>query len=374
MRNPVNANDVEPRWVPLAALAPRFAANVAALDGRDPDLAGRLRSLAPATTYFVAAEATAVRIGTRDVAGGRVRPRPHTFTPARATEAARGLFPTGACTEPALVAGEDVGWLWDALYRLPCRAAWPVGFRPPLYFVLPDPERLWVMLHVHDWRDLLADGRCRLFAGPDAVARLGRALSLDWTYRTPLRWVTIDDAVWPPGVTLETLVGQAAADQAAAYERAGAYATPAEAAAVAGRLAAGRPLRVLGITSRFSSFIRHSMRGLARRLRRPGPPDPIADRAERPRGGQTRSSQPAACDAFRPDLVVAIGHYRKTILGIPDLVPVVMWVQDIVPHVFRPEAGAAQGPLDFLRRVRQGPTGVQARLPGRPFSSPRRWA
>ena len=45
------------------------------------------------------------------------------------------------------------------------------GYTPPLYFVTHDLERLWCVLHLHDWRELLAHSRVRLFAGADCVQR-----------------------------------------------------------------------------------------------------------------------------------------------------------------------------------------------------------
>jgi hypothetical protein len=340
-------SDPPPAWTPLSALASRFAANVAALAPRDADLAAALNSFRPTAQHFITAIGGTVRIGTR-TAGEPIQLRPQTFPPARAVEATRALFPTGACTVPALIAGEDLGWLWDRLYRLPCKSTQHIGYRPPLYFLLPDLERLWVMLHVHDWRGLLADGRVRLFAGHDALGRFTRCLAEEWTYQAPMQWITVDDDAWPAGVTLDTVMADAAVRRGRALTDAGAYSTPAEAAAVAARLAAGtgRPLRILGITCRFSSFIQHSMRDWLAAFEEVGHQTRLLiEPSDHERNDLMVTAH--ACADFRPDLVVAIGHHRWTIPGIPPHVPVAMWVQDVVPQVFRDEAGAAQGPLDF---------------------------
>jgi hypothetical protein len=337
-------------WTPLSALAARFTANVAALRGRDADLAERLRSLAPAAEHFIATIGGAVRIGTRATAGEPIAPRPDLLTPAAAAEAATGLYPDGACNVPCMVAGEDLGWLWDRLYRLPCDSKEFFGHRPPLYFLLPDLQRLWVMLHLHDWRAMLADARARLFAGPDAVERFGRCLAAESTYPWPHRWVTVDPSVWPDGVTMDALQLQALKVQKLLYAQVCVPPTPAEAAAVAARLVAaaaeGRPLRVLGLTTRYSVFIQHSMRdwlaafdalGHATRL------------LIEPTDHQSCNTLviATACDEFLPDLALMIGHYRATVPGIPPHVPIAMWVQDQLPHIYKADAGAWQGPLDF---------------------------
>ena len=149
-------------------------------------------------------------------------------------------------------------------------------------------------------------------------------------------------------MTLDTLLMRAAAGRERALAAARAYATPAEAAAVVARLTTtgGRSLRILGITCRFSAFIQHSMRdwlagfqGMGHQTRL------LIEPTDHERNDLMAVAD--ACATFRPDLVVAIGHHRQTIPGIPAHVPVAMWVQDVVPQVFSDHAGRAQGPLDF---------------------------
>jgi hypothetical protein len=53
------------------------------------------------------------------------------------------------------------------------------------------------------------------------------------------------------------------------------------------------------------------------------------------------------CAEFHPDLIVVIDHYRTELGGLPDGIPVMMWVQDALPNMFRREAGNAQGKLDY---------------------------
>jgi hypothetical protein len=53
------------------------------------------------------------------------------------------------------------------------------------------------------------------------------------------------------------------------------------------------------------------------------------------------------CAEFEPDLIVLIDHYRAEFNAFPDDVPCVMWVQDSLPNIFTPAAGAAQTKLDF---------------------------
>ena len=335
-------NNAAVRWTPLTALASRFTANVDALAGRDPALADRLRRLVPAVPYSIAPQGDAIVLGSGT--GADVRPTPCTLTPAQAAATAAQLFPDAVYSSAVLVAGEDLGWLWDRLYRLPCRSN--IGHRPPLYLAIADLERLWALLHLHAWPDLLADPRVRLFAGPDAAAQLGRSMANDWAVGWPRRWVTIDPTVWPAGVTMDVLQARATAERERALGQLTAPATAAEAAGVVTRVAGGGPLRVLGYTSRYTSFLQHSMRDWLAAFEALGHEVRLVIE-----GADHEMSTPltdaAACRDFRPDLIVVIDHYRRELPGLPAHVPVVMWVQDRLPNIFRPEAGAAQGPLDF---------------------------
>ena len=328
------------RWTPLAALGARFEANLTALTRRYPALAATLRTGA-GTAYHISGDADGITLGRAD--GGAVRPLPSALPAAKATATVAELCP-GGYTDPVLVAGEDQGWLWDQLYRLPCRSH--AGHRPPLYLATADLERLRVILHVQDWRQMLADPRVRLFAGPDAIERLGRSLAEDATLAWPARWVTVDPSFWPAGVDVDTVQAAAVAVRRRAWGEMTAAAPAAEAAAVAARVAGGRPLRVIGFTSRYTTFLQHSMRDWLAAFAALGHTARLEIEA-----ADHQTSSPlqaaAACDAFRPDLVLLLDHYRAEFPGLPAHVPVAMWVQDHMPTIYDDAAGAAQGRLDF---------------------------
>ncbi len=346
-------------WTPLAALAGRFAANLAALAGRHPGQAHALRSLAPAEPYAIRTVGDRVQLG---VGAGPVRPVPVRVPPAVARETAAVLCPTGAVVCPLLVGGEDLGWLWDRLYRLPCGAATIPGWRPPLYFVAANLERLWVMLHVQDWATLLADPRVRLFAGPDAVDCLRAALLTDDACPWPQQWVTADPATWPAGTTVETLLAEA--DAARRVRLDGCRAT-----ANARRVPtwqAGRPLRVLGVTSRYTTFLQHSMRDWLAAFDRLGHATRLVIEGHDHEIHNELVTAAAIAD-FGPDLVVLIDHLRGGVGGVPPGVPVVAWVQDALPHLFTPAAGAAHGPVDYTMGLPKARLVRQFGYPGERF-------
>ncbi|MBA4039419.1 MAG: hypothetical protein C0468_03700 [Planctomyces sp.] len=109
----------------------------------------------------------------------------------------------------------------------------------------------------------------------------------------------------------------------------------------------GGPLRVLIPTCRFSTYIRHASDDLASALRSLGH---AAGTLVEP-DDHTRLSPLAYLEAVeqaRPDMIVLINYTRASMPSLmPDAVPFVCWLQDAMPHLFTPEAGAAQGELDF---------------------------
>ncbi|HEX4796126.1 MAG TPA: glycosyltransferase [Humisphaera sp.] len=335
-------------WIPIALLGQRLTANLAAIGGRYPELAATLLALAPAREYFIQTSADQLLLGIPTPLG--VQPLSQKLSPAGAREIVSRLYPNGNCAQPALIAGEDLGWLWNYLYQLPCDLQSAPGHRPPLFFLIGDLERLWVILHVQDWTALLADPRVRLFAGADAFDQFRQSLTQDLLCPWPRISVKVDAAIWPADVTLDQVINaaaQAMADRLSQLNRQHVVdfsdVTP---QSIAARFANGELLNILGITSRYTTFLQHSMRDWLSAFNRLGHRTHLliesADH-EVPNGVNTS----AVCAEFKPDLIVIIDHYRRETPGLPSQVPVVMWVQDALPNIFNRAAGAAHGSRDY---------------------------
>ena len=336
-------------WTPLAALRSRFTSNINALAPRYPQLAESLTALTPLQPYFILPVNDTLHLAVGS-APPALTPLPHTLPPAVATDMLRKMFPAAACNQPALIVGEDMGWLWNALYQLPCNTPHAPGHRPPLFFLIRDLERLWVLLHVHDWQNLLADSRVRLFAGESAMNDFRQALVADAACPWPKLSVRVDPSMWSGNPTLDQILAESTAesnrqflDHVARFRLAYANRTP---DAIAAQLASGSPLKILGITSRFTTFLQYSMRDWLAAFERLGHQTRLFIE-KHDHEACNGLGIAAACAEFTPDLVIIIDHYRGELSGIPQQIPVVMWVQDALPNIFRPQAGAAQGPLDY---------------------------
>jgi hypothetical protein len=280
-----------------------------------------------------------------------VTPLPHTLSPMTARELVGKLYRSGSCDQPVMVAGEDMGWLWNAIYQLPCQTPAAPGHRPPLFFLMKDIERLWVILHVHDWRILLPDHRVRLFVGDDCFDRFRQSLVANAGCPWPRLSVRIDPSLWSGSPTLEEILTQARTTIDQDFLRcteqsrlAYAGATP---ESISARFRGGQPLKILGITSRFTTFLQYSMRDWLASFERLGHQTRLLIE-EHDHEFCNPQAIAGVCAEFQPDLVVIIDHYRKELGGVPDQVPMAMWAQDYMPNIYRREGGAAQGPRDYV--------------------------
>ncbi len=319
-----------------------------ALAGRRPELALALEQFGPKQTYHILATSETIQLGVGNGLG--VTPLPHSLPATQATNLIRQLYPSAGCTQPVLIVGEDMGWLWNGVYQLPCQTPAVPGHRPPLFFLIQDIERLWVMLHVHDWRALLADERVRLFVGDGAMNDFRQSLVTDYACPWPRLSVRVDSTLWSGNPTLEEILAEATAKTNERFVRcteefrlASGMVSP---EGIGSLLGSGRPLKVLGITSRFTTFLQYSMRDWLASFERMGHQTSlvIEDHDHHFCNGMSTA---VACAEFRPDLVVIIDHYRGELRGVAEQIPFVMWVQDRLPNIYSPEAGRAQKRLDY---------------------------
>ena len=333
------------KWHPLELFDQRFQTNLAALRTRDSLLADRLSKLRVSTPFFISAEGDQVFLGRPGVAGIEIVP--NLISPTLARTMSAQLFPQNSVSWPLLISGLAYGWLWDRLAKLPCQVDTAPGHRPPMYFLAGDIERLWAVLHVMEWATFLADPRCVIFAGEDAMSQLLVALINNTALALPKASVTIEPELWTED--FDMFLKSVAAGRGARLDY---VATRLESGysvispdGWAAKFQDGR-LRVLGITSRYTTFLQHSMRDWLQAFKRLGHETRLViEPADHLATGVIVNLQ-AVLD-FKPDLVLLIDHCRNEFVGMPKSVPCVMWVQDWLPNIYNDVAGASQGPRDY---------------------------
>lgn len=332
-------------WHPLESLDARFRANLAALETRDAALAGRLRHVAVSTSFFISAAGDNVHLGRSGPAGIERIADP--VPPAAARSLAGRVYANGFVTGPMVVSGLGYGWLWDRLAKLPCKVEILPGHRPPVYFLAGDIEQLWAVLHVMDWRAMLAERRFPIFAGPDALDQFKQALVADPTSPEPGALIQIDSTLPKQeiGALLAELRGARDVRLLDLHRRLELHYAPPRGLDWPQKFRGGS-LRVLGITSRYTTFLQHSMRDWLSAFERLGHETRLViedhDHLMLGAFGYAQSILD-----FKPDLILLIDHYRAEVGRIPQSIPCVMWVQDRLPNIFSPAAGRAQGARDY---------------------------
>jgi hypothetical protein len=258
----------------------------------------------------------------------------------------------GSCPPPFLIDGVGMGWWLADLYRISEKTF--LDYSSAIYLVETNLRALALVLQLHDWSAPLADPRVYLFVGPDAwevwrdVMAKNPSLPPPANCTTTVRW---------PGQTAspsQKRLGEVVQQRQACWSELrrcaeGIYAGR-DVAWWARRYAtadAEDPLRVLCITSRFTSFLKYSMRDTVDALERAGlvtrlliePADHLA---------LGPHDYLAAFIEFQPDLVLIIDHHRhEQPHAFISNVPFACWIQDPLPHLMCRRAAEPLGPLDF---------------------------
>ncbi|HYE19157.1 MAG TPA: glycosyltransferase [Tepidisphaeraceae bacterium] len=341
----MEAGIVTLNWQRMSLLSARFQDNCAALATRDAALAGRLRAHVPSGEFVIAGDGDELRIG--KLSDGLVVPLVYRINPAGSRQILSKLCPKGEYADPVLVAGLDQGWLWQMVHELPCRVAIRPGYRPPVFYLARSVEQLWLACHLHDWRAMLADARVHLFVGDGCAAEMEAALAADARLAGPRVSVTLDGGVWPAGMNLDVANARVAARLQARMDAAvRSFGSRAPAWPLRPE-DLGRPIRVMGVTSRYTTFLQHSMRDWLAAFDAAGHETRlIIEAADHEQLSSLVLAEEAA--EFEPDLIVLIDHFRGELGGLPAHVPCVMWVQDRLTSIYCAAAGAMQGPTDFV--------------------------
>lgn len=227
------------------------------------------------------------------------------------------------------------------------------GYRPRIHLFERNPVQLAAWLHVCDGREIIADERVWLWAGPAGVERF-----MAFHEAHP-------EVVPPPFVVGQPGFGAAATSVVPAavqeLQRRGAARFEAQAAraryvtqghdfAYYAQRFAGRhtqPLRILGITSRFTTFLQYAMRDIQQTLAQRGHEFRLCIEPDDLTPAVQNDAKAAQIADFNPDLMLIIDHNRPEFGKAWDFpVPFVNWIQDDLPHLFAPGAGRV-GPYDL---------------------------
>ncbi|HEY8746511.1 MAG TPA: hypothetical protein VIM11_00955 [Tepidisphaeraceae bacterium] len=334
-------------WHSIELFDERFRTNLAALSGRDKGLAIRLGQHVPASAHFIAAQGDSVFLGRSGETGIETIPDP--LPPPEARRLLSSIFSNGHVGWPLLIGGLAYGWAWDRISKLPCKVDGAPGHKPPVYLLTADLDQLWAVLHVMDWQEMLSNPRFVIIAGPDAVEQLTELLVNDFSWPRPKASIRIESALWAGEFnTLMQSINEKIDRRIADIKtRLSMLYPPMSPESWGQKLAAGGPLRILGVTSRFTTFLQYSMRDWLAGFEQLGHETRLVMES----ADHLISAPPAIAQAvaeYKPDLIVIIDHCRSELGLLPDSIPCVMYAQDRLPNIFNAATGQGQGPLDYV--------------------------
>lgn len=111
----------------------------------------------------------------------------------------------------------------------------------------------------------------------------------------------------------------------------------------------GRPLRVLGVTSRHTTFLQYSMRDIGHAVEALGHEFELVIEESAHTPTVPRDEVLRRIADFGPHLIVILDHNRKEYGELYDRrIPFCNWIQDDLPHLFGPGKGAGLAPYDVV--------------------------
>lgn len=231
-----------------------------------------------------------------------------------------------------------------------------LDFSAPVIVFEPSLVGWAVALHLHDWSDALSLDRVRACGGTEAWASLRAELRAvagtvpkilatgAWTDEAAdARVVSFAETV--VGETREERRARLVALRQARAERDAGFWAARFAEALGG---AGPPLRVLGITSRFTTVLQYSMRDWLASFEELGCETKLFTEANESAYFSAPHIQ-ALIESHDPDLIVIIDHLLGEYQDVfPPEIPSICWIQDQLPHLFDTAAGKSVRGLEFV--------------------------
>ncbi len=227
------------------------------------------------------------------------------------------------------------------------------GYTPRVYVVeRRGAARALDALAMCDFSAILEQASVRWCLGDDAVECLRTELHALWEWKLPQRVIAPNESAPLRDAVLSAIEAQHEKHAAlsAATSRPDRSRSPRE---WGDRFREacdndGPPLRVLLPSTRYTSYVRHAMQGLAGAIRRSGH---HAVMLEEPSSDLRPAAtfELAAHDRERPDLTLSSNWPRALRANAwPQGAPAICWVQDMLGPLLDPALGKAQGELDFL--------------------------
>jgi glycosyltransferase involved in cell wall biosynthesis len=224
------------------------------------------------------------------------------------------------------------------------------NYKLPIYVIDPDPLMLITAMCLHDMRDLFESQRVLFFIGNNAIDELSEYYNLRQAYLPThfiFHWYREDH----PVTQNATLIINEAINKSSANT----YKLKIKNNNYYNKISADewrsifhsqkRPLRIMGGTSRFTSFLQYCIRDLLSGFKNNGH-ETLLYIEESDITRTTRHDMLATIDEFKPDLIIYIDYFRSEFTYLPTNVPFINWIQDLLPKIINPGSRELH-PLDL---------------------------
>ncbi|MCF6209692.1 MAG: glycosyltransferase [Gammaproteobacteria bacterium] len=225
------------------------------------------------------------------------------------------------------------------------------SYKLPIYILEPEPLMLIAAMWLHNLMPQLNSGRVQLFLGVNASDELLEYLESNHQSQYP----THSLSMWYPNdhpVVHNTFDG---IKQLIDRTNAAVYKLETDINDYYKKFTNNdwhevftsrtRPLRVMGCTSRFTSFLQYCVRDLISGFERLGH-QALIHIEESDISRATKYDILSTILYFKPDLIIHLDHFRDEWPYLPANVPFVNWIQDMLPNITKPDARILH-PLDF---------------------------
>lgn len=272
---------------------------------------------------------------------------------AQQREVALSKIAKAETNEPTyLIVGLGVG---DELLKLFDTTQLPVPELPyyklPIYVVEPEPLMLIATMWLHDMRELFESQRIQWFIGENSPTELlehfqSRQQAIHPTHFIS-HWYSDEHPV--VSASRQNIYEASNKTNAAIYQlkiKINKYYNNITQDDWHDIFASKkRPLRIMGWTSRFTTFLQYCTRDLLAGFEELGH-ETLMHIEESDISRTTQQDTLATINEFKPDLLIIIDHFRHEYAFLPKNLPFVNWIQDLLPNITNPGSGSFN-PLDF---------------------------
>ena len=349
------ANKMNTGVVAWKSRARRFSANLAALASSDPAGAALVEEAAKNLDRFELHTASDGNFQVLDT----TKEMPAAWLGGLAThKTAEALWQYDRAQQPMIgpVVFESLGFGWLFMKVLRTTERTFLNYSCAIYVLEGDPLGLAMLFHMHDLQEVLRQERVRWFVRgtpAEAGAAFHSAMEANTSWNLPEQFIRCalrcQESTGAEAM-LKELQDSRAQRREQLLAQARSYYADKDAGfwrkryeeAACGK---GEPLRVLGITSRYTTVLQYSMAELCEAAKAAGHDMRVAIEPD-------DSSVINPCDQiiaeFKPDLIVQISRMRYENPTLPANVPFLCWDQDNLPCMRTPAAAASLNGLTFV--------------------------